>query len=105
MGFKRKLGRAAPILALLWSVAGAAAEPSEPLTITRLADSESKLLVSTSSPDARKPDGSADFSRAVGDALRNQQQSIEAQCQSAQRRSGPIAAQWAWEARCRYRRY
>jgi hypothetical protein len=93
-------------MALLVAGAASAAEPPEPLTVTRLADSESELLVSASASGARSQDAPADgFSRAVGDALRKQQQSIEAQCQSAQRGSGPIATQWAWEARCRYRRY
>ena len=91
---------------LLADAALAVAEPAEPLTITRLGDSESQLLVFAGAAETRSPDSAAEgFSHAVTDALRTQQQSIEASCRGAPRGLGPIAAQWAWEARCRYRRY
>ena len=105
MGFKRKLARAAPVLALLSSPAGA--EPREPLTITTLQDGEAALQPASIQEDAPRKaaiDTEA-FSRAVSEGIRLQRQSIEATCRSAPRGSGSIAAQWAWEARCRYRRY
>jgi hypothetical protein len=106
MGFGWEIGEAGAAIALLVTAAVGTAEPAEPLTVTRLADSESKLLISTASGDIGNPvTGADDFSRAVSDAVRNQQQSIAAQCQSANRATGPIAARWAWEASCRYRRY
>jgi len=91
---------------MLLSAAAGSAEPSEPLTVTSLGDSESKLLISSASDNIGTPDADAgEFSRAIGNAVRTQQQSIEARCQSVDRSSGPIAARAAWEARCRYRRY
>ncbi|SRR5258706_12138181 len=106
VGFRRKIARSAATFALVLSAAARAAEPSEPLTVTKLGDSESKLLISTASDTIGAPGGDAgEFSRAISNDVRAQQQSIEARCQSADRASGPIAARWAWEARCRYRRY
>lgn len=106
MGFGWEIGEAGAAIALLVTAAVGTAEPAEPLTVTQLADSESKLLITTASGDIGNPvTGADDFSRAVGDAVRSQQQSIAAQCQSANRAAGPIAARWAWEAHCRYRRY
>jgi hypothetical protein len=91
---------------LLASAARGVAEPAEPLTVTRLGDSESKLLISTASGTIDGAGGEVDdFSRAITEAVRRQQQSIEARCPSANRVSGSIAARWAWEARCRYKRY
>ena len=95
-------------MALLSVPAGAAADPREPLSITQLPDSEFMLQPSAVSgaTDGAIPASNIDsFSRAINDAVRMQQQSIAAQCQSAPRRTGSIAAQWAWEAHCRYQRY
>jgi hypothetical protein len=64
------------------------------------------LQISTASSNIGGPDGDIDdFSRAVSEALRQQQQSTEVRCPSANSVSGSIAARWAWEARCRYKRY
>jgi hypothetical protein len=90
---------------LLASAARGAAEPAEPLTVTRLGDSESKLLVATASGNIGNPHGADNFSKAVSEAVRLQQQEIQAQCRSAKRGSGTVALRWAWEARCDYRRY
>src|SRR3954447_3701645 len=105
-GYRRKIAQSAATFALLLSAAAGAADPAEPLTVTKLGDSESKLLISSVSDNVGAPDGDAgEFSRAISETVRAQQQSIEARCQSVDRASGPIATRWAWEARCRYRRY
>ena len=105
MGYGWDIARSCAVIALAAAAAGAA-EPTEPLTITRLADSESKLLVSATPEAATTPDtGAEDFSQAVNAAVQLQQQSIAAQCKSADRSAGSVAARWAWEARCRYKRY
>ena len=106
MGFARQFWRMGAGIALLISAAAGMAEPPEPLTVTRLAASESKLLISTGSTDTAESERAAnDFSRAVGEAVRIQRQSIEAECRSAPRATGQVSVRWAWEARCRYRRY
>ncbi len=106
MGFGRKIGRATAGIAIMASAAGGLAEPAEPLTVTRLGDSETELLISAASGNVDGADHDVDdFSRAVSEAVRTQQQSTEAQCQATHRGTGSIAARWAWEARCRYRRY
>jgi hypothetical protein len=107
MGYKREIGTMVLGLALLVGAAGATAEPTEPLTVTQLGDSEAKLLTTVSASIA---DSSADadighFGRAVSEAVREQQQSIEYRCRSSARGSGKVAARLAWEASCRYRRY
>ena len=99
VGYVRTLS--AVVLAL--SAPARASEPAKPLTVTRLPDAE-KLLVSTAS-DGAPEDDTAQFSRAVSDAVRAQQQSAQAACQSVPTASSPLAARWAWEARCRYKRY
>ena len=103
MHFGRTIGRSIAAIALLASAAGAIAEPREPLTVTQLGDPESELRVATIG-NVDGPDLDA-FSRAVSDAVRRQQQSVEEQCRSAPTSSGSIAAKWAREASCRYRRY
>src|SRR5205814_5001445 len=106
MGVGRNIGRSGAAIALLVTAAVSSAEPAEPLTVTQLGDPESKLQISTASSSIGGRDGDVDnFSRAVSEAVRTQQRSIETTCQSANRGIGPIAARWAWEARCRYRRY
>ena len=88
------------------SAAAVAAEPAEPLTVTKLGDPEARLQISTASDNIVTPNAhTGEFSRAISETVRAQQQSIEARCQSVDRASGPIATRWAWEARCRYRRY
>jgi hypothetical protein len=105
MGFGQKIWRSGAGIPLLLTAAAASAEPAEPLTVTQLGDPETKLQVSASGTIGGQ-DGDIDsFSRAVGEALSLQQQSIDARCRSAPRNSGTIAARWAWEARCRYQRY
>ena len=106
MGVGRNIGRSGAAIALLVTAAVSSAEPAEPLTVTQLGDPESKLLISSASDNIGVPQGGTDeFGRAISEAVRTQRQSIEATCQSANRGIGPIAARWAWEARCRYRRY
>lgn len=88
------------------TVAGAAepAEPAEPLTVTRLPAAE-KLLVTSAASDSTPEGDTGQFSRAVSDAVRAQQQSMQANCQAVPAANSPVAARWAWEARCRYKRY
>lgn len=91
-------------LALTASALAGAAEPAEPLTVTRLPDAE-KLLVTSAASDSTPEGDTGQFSRAVSDALRAQQQSLQANCQAVPAANSPVAARWAWEARCRYKRY
>jgi hypothetical protein len=106
MGFWREIGRPGAAIALLVTGAGGTAEPAEPLTVTQLGDPESELQISTASSNIGSPDRDiGNFSRAVSEAVRTQQQSIEVRCQSANKGTGPVATRWAWEARCRYQRY
>ena len=100
VGYLRTISAFAPMLG---TTAGAA-EPAEPLTVTRLPDAE-KLLVTSAVSDNTPDDAAGQFSRAITAAVRTQQQSIQANCEAAPTASGPIAARWAWEARCRYKRY
>lgn len=90
---------------LLAGAARGIAEPAEPLTVTRLQDSESGLLVTIGPENVGKPDAADSFSRAISQAVRLQQQSIEAKCNSARPGTGAITVRWAWEASCRYKRY
>jgi len=86
--------------------AGSAAEPAEPLKVTRLGDPESELQISAASDSIGAPDRDRDaFGRAISEAVRSQQQSIRANCQAAPMAKSSFDARWAWEARCRYRRY
>ena len=105
MGYGRRIARSCALLAPMLSAA-AAAEPAEPLKVTRLGDPESQLQISAASESIGAPDGDRDgFGRAISEELRAQQQSTQANCQAAPMAKSSIAAQWAWEARCRYRRY
>ena len=86
--------------------AGSAAEPAEPLKVTRLGDPESELQISAASDSIGAPDRDRDaFGRAVSEELRAEQQSMQADCQAAPTAKSSIADRWAREARCRYRRY
>jgi hypothetical protein len=107
MRYKREIGHMVLGLALLVVGAAATAEPTEPLTVTQLGDSEAKLLtpVSASIADSSANADIGHFGRAVAEAVREQQQSIEDRCRSKARGSDKVAARWAWEASCRYRRY
>ena len=106
MGRGRRLSRSCAALALLLSVAANAAEPAEPLKVARLGDPESELQFSAASDIIGVPASDSDeFGRAVSEAVRIQQQSMQASCESRSTVNRPIAARWAWEARCRYRRY
>ena len=49
MGCGRKIARFGAVLALALSGAVKAAEPAEPLTVTKLGDTETKLLISSAS--------------------------------------------------------
>ena len=108
MAFKLKAWLAIAGMALLSVAAGAGAESREPLSITQLPEPEFLLQPSGASgaiDGAISADNMDSFSRAINEAVRLQQQSIAAQCRSASRGTGSMAAQWAWEAHCRYQRY
>src|SRR3954447_26663419 len=99
-------GRTIAPLALVLSAAAGAAEPAEPLTVTRLPDAEKELLVSAASDNIGAPENDTGaFTRAISEAVRTQQQSTQANCESVRIAKSPIAIRWAWEARCRYNRY
>lgn len=85
-------------------MSSASARAAEPLTVTRLPDAEKELLVTAASDKMPDGDGTA-FSRAVSEELRLEQQAIQSSCRVAPTVSSPIAVRWAWEARCRYKRY
>jgi hypothetical protein len=91
-------------LALMLDTAARAADPAEPLTITPLPDAEKEVLLSTATDNAPGANSDA-FSLAVSDSVRAQQQSMQSSCLSVPTASSSIAARWAWEARCRYKRY
>ena len=101
MGFRRSIAA----FVLLASAARGAAEPTEPLTVAQIGDSESKLLVSTDQKNTDSAYGADNFGQAVSEALRLQQQALGAKCRSTNPSSATIAVRWAWEANCRYRRY
>jgi hypothetical protein len=106
MGFGRKLWRPGAAIVLLATAGVGAAAPFEPLIVTQLADPETKLQISTASEKSGAPDGDiGDFSRAISEAVRTQQQSVKARCKSANTVSRPIVARWAWEASCGYQRH
>ena len=119
MGFMRKIGREALGALLVLGSGVAAAAPPEPLIVTQLADPDPdyvpssnalKLKSSTISTDRSQENPTLDqamedFGRAVGEAARLQQQTIEAQCRSAGTPPTRAAERWAWEANCRYQRY
>ena len=106
MGYVSKIASFGAALALALSAAVRAAEPAEPLTVTRLPDAEKLLLTSAASDDAGTSDrDTGQFSRAVSEAVRLQQQSMQSSCQSVPTARSSVTARWAWEARCRYKRY
>jgi hypothetical protein len=107
MGYKREIRTMVLGLALLVVGAESTAEPTEPLKVTQLGVSEAELLtpVSASIADSSANGDIGNFGRAISEAVREQQQSIEDRCRSKARGSGQVAARWAWEASCRYRRY
>ena len=106
MGYLRTIARSGAPLALVLSAAVSAAEPAEPLTVTRLPDAEKLMLVSAASDNVGQPDGdTGEFSRAVSEAVRAQQQAIQANCRTAPTKNSSVAVRWAWEAHCRYKRY
>jgi len=93
-------------LALALGAGTGTAEPTEPLTVTRLPEAEGLLLTSESSATIGSPDrDTGAFSRAVSEAVRLQQQSAQSSCVSVPTARSSVAARWAWEARCRYKRY
>jgi hypothetical protein len=106
VGYRRKIARSGAVLALALSAAVRAAEPTEPLTVTRLPDAENELLTSAASDNVGTSDHDpGEFSRAVSEAVRLQQQAMQSSCQSVPTARSAVTVRWAWEARCRYQRY
>jgi len=102
----RTIARSCAPFALMLSAAASAAEPAEPLNVTRLPDAEKLLLTSAASDKTGEPQADPDqFSRAVSEAVRVQQQLMRAECRSAPAANISVAVRWAWEAHCRYQRY
>lgn len=107
MRFKRIAMRTALAVALAAGGAATEAAPaSEPLIITK----QSESLLKVTSPGTTKPDGSIDnaierFGRVLGQAIRTQDEAVEAACKSAQRPKPGTPAVYDWGARCSYQRY
>ena len=116
MGFVRKIAPAAAGIALLAATWPAAAEPSERLIVTQLADPDPNYVpppepkygrqhaaVEDESPaiDAAM----ADFGRALGQAVLVQQLLIEQRCKSGEAAAASGTDRMAWEAACKYARH
>lgn len=118
MGFERKVFRAAFSAVLMLSPATLAAAPApEPLIITKNADPDSGFVAA---PEAnltvvRTRAGGSDaptleeametFGRAVGQAIRVEQQAMEAACRSTPRPKAGSSEVYAWQSRCNYNRH
>jgi hypothetical protein len=106
MGFKREILRAAYGSVLLLSASVAAAQPPEPLIISKLPEQE--LVVTRSALAEQRPsidDAMDRFGEAIGQAIEVEQQAIKAACKSTQNRKPGTPAAYDWRARCSYQRY
>src|SRR4051794_12266089 len=108
MGFKRKSGRVASLLALLACTAVAdAAAPREPLVVTALSDPEEHLVVQSAngSPDDSAVDPAMrNFASAISQAAALQQQAPAVRCRSIGSIPATGSIRAAWEMHCRYQR-
>jgi hypothetical protein len=105
MGFVRKTWATMTCALLLTGGMPAAAEPPEPLIVTRLADPDPNFVERRrrkDDDDAIVDAAMADFGRALGQALLAQQQLIDQRCKAT---AASPADRMAWEAACRYARH
>jgi hypothetical protein len=112
MGFVSKISIAAGSVALAVFAVSAAAEPPEPLVVTRLADPDPNFVAPAERKHGRRHAAAendtaldaamADFGRVLGEALLAQQQLIDQRCKATE---ASAADRMAWEAACRYARH
>ena len=97
-------------LALLGGSVPAAAEPREPLVITRLPDPEPDFASPSRERGGRDEEtvkldeAMQNFSLAIGQATRLEQQAVAQRCRSGVPGQTKASDRFAWEARCRYQR-
>lgn len=88
----------------------------EPLIVTKLADPDPNFVPQKASADLETGAGGAsdgpaldqamqDFGRAIGQAVRIEQQATEARCRSGEPAGASEADRFAWAASCRYQRH
>ena len=117
MGIERDIARAAlGVVLLLGGVHAAAADPSLP-GWAPLPDPNAGLVPlpdpgqqatqppGTSGGDLALDEAMASFGAAVAQAIRLDQQTIDATCKSIEAVRGRTARISAWQANCRYRRH
>jgi hypothetical protein len=116
MGIERNIGRSALVVALLIGAASATAAPPEPLIVTQLPDPDPNYAAPPGSRrDRTRASGDMDqsptldeaiqdFGRAIGQAVRLEQQAIEQKCRSVAAARARSADVLAWQASCRYAR-
>jgi hypothetical protein len=113
MGFERTILSAMISAALLSSASAHAAGAKEPLIITKASNADAIVLASNDGAKmslARAETSEAgsidqainDFARAVGDAIRAEQEATEAACKASNPPKANTAAAFHWRARCSY---
>ena len=106
MGFKRKAIPAAMSAALALTAAGAgAAQAPEPLVITRLPERELIVTKAGSPASDQAPsieDAMESFGRAIGQAIRVEQQAVQSACRTSELPKAGTPRAYDWRARCSY---
>lgn len=119
MGYRLDVTRFALSSAVLLMGAPAAAEPREPLVVTRLSDPDPNYVASVdpkreareareaSEADAntRVEEAMQSFGQAIGQAAMIEQQQIEAFCKTGAPVNATREQLFAYEASCRYTRH
>lgn len=116
MGYRLGVTRIALSAAALLVGASAAAEPHEPLLVTKLADPDPNYVASVEPRrEAREVDGAdanarveeamQSFGRVIGQAEMVEQQQIEAYCRAGAPANATREQLFAYEASCRYSRH
>ena len=106
MGFKRKVIPAAMSAALAMMPAVAqAAQPPEPLVITRVPERELIVTNAGSAVSDQRPsidDAMESFGRAIGQAIRVEQQVLQSACRATELPKPGTPQAYDWHARCSY---
>lgn len=102
MGLVRKTWLAMARVLLLAGAVPATAEPPEPLVVTHLSDPDPNFGGRRGDDDVAVDAAVADFGRALGQGLLEQQQLIDRRCKAT---AATTADRMAWEAACRYARH
>ena len=116
MGYGFKVARFALSAAVLLVGVSAAAQPREPLVVTRLADPDPDYIApvdakrgareaSEADADARVEEAMRNFGRTIGEAALIEQQQIDAFCKAGSPANATREQQFAYEASCRYSRH